>query len=58
MQIGVDVFEIVRPARLVEKSATFTRRTFSPKELGAAAQMTGQFIVAFVMLPSAQFEAC
>ncbi|PYU34234.1 MAG: holo-[acyl-carrier-protein] synthase [Chloroflexi bacterium] len=39
-RIGVDMVEIAQLARLVEKSATFTRRTFSPKELGAAAQMT------------------
>jgi holo-[acyl-carrier protein] synthase len=39
VRIGVDMVEIAQLARLVERSATFARRTFSPKELGAAAQM-------------------
>lgn len=40
VRMGVDMVEIGRLARLVEKSTTFTRRTFSPKEVAAAAQMT------------------
>lgn len=40
VRIGVDMVEIARLARLVRKSPTFARRTFSKMELGAAGRLS------------------